>query len=98
LEETVYIHCHHGKHRSPAAASVACVAAGLIPESQGVAVLELAGTSPKYRGLYQSAGEARPLEEALLAELEVAFPERAEIPPMAEAMVALGHTHDHMQS
>ena len=27
LPGPVYIHCHHGKHRSPAAATVACVAA-----------------------------------------------------------------------
>ena len=41
LDGPIYIHCHHGKHRSPAAASVACVAAGLIPESKAVAILEL---------------------------------------------------------
>ena len=32
LDGPIYIHCHHGKHRSPAAASVACFAAGLIPK------------------------------------------------------------------
>jgi protein tyrosine phosphatase (PTP) superfamily phosphohydrolase (DUF442 family) len=31
LEGPLYIHCHLGKHRSPAAASAACVAAGLLP-------------------------------------------------------------------
>src|SRR5262245_58106552 len=30
LPGPIYIHCHHGKHRSPAAATVACVAAGLV--------------------------------------------------------------------
>lgn len=96
LEGPVYIHCHHGKHRSPAAASVACVAAGLLPESQALSVLELAGTSPSYRGLYESAEETRPLEAALLEELEFEFRETVEAPPMAEAMVALEHTHDHI--
>jgi protein tyrosine phosphatase (PTP) superfamily phosphohydrolase (DUF442 family) len=97
LDGPIYIHCHHGKHRSPAAASVACVAAGLIPASKSLAILELAGTSPNYRGLYQSAREVKPLEDALLDELEVEFPETAEIPPLAEAMVAMEHTHDHLQ-
>lgn len=97
LEGPIYIHCHHGKHRSPAAASVACVSAGLIPPSAAVSVLELAGTSPNYRGLYQSADEAKPLEAALLGELNLEFPETAEIPPLAEAMVALEHTHDHIK-
>jgi protein tyrosine phosphatase (PTP) superfamily phosphohydrolase (DUF442 family) len=96
LEGPVYIHCHHGKHRSPAAASVACVTAGLIEPSQALSVLELAGTSPNYRGLYKSAEEARPLEAALLKELQVEFRERVEVPPMAEAMVGLEHTHDHL--
>jgi protein tyrosine phosphatase (PTP) superfamily phosphohydrolase (DUF442 family) len=98
LDGPIYIHCHHGKHRSPTAASVACVSAGLIPPSASVAVLELAGTSPHYRGLYQSAQEARPLETALLDELDVAFPETARIPPIAETMVALEHTHDHLKT
>lgn len=97
LDGPIYIHCHHGKHRSPAAASVACVAAGLVPESQSVAILDLAGTSPNYRGLYESARKVKPLEAALLDELEVDFREAAEVPPMAEAMVAIGHTHDHLK-
>jgi protein tyrosine phosphatase (PTP) superfamily phosphohydrolase (DUF442 family) len=98
LEGPIYIHCHHGKHRSPTAASVACVAAGLVPESQSVAILELAGTSPKYRGLYQSAREAKPLEASLLEELEAEFPEQAQLPVIAEAMVALEHTYGNMKS
>lgn len=97
LDGPIYIHCHHGKHRSPAAASVACVAAGLIPKTDSMAILTLAGTSPHYRGLYQSAQEAKPLEEALLDELEVAFPETAQVPPLAEAMVAMERTHDHLK-
>ena len=97
LEGPIYIHCHHGKHRSPAAASVACVAAGLIPESTSVAILELAGTSANYRGLYESARTAKPLDVALLNKLEVDFRESAEVPPMAEAMVAIGQAHDHLK-
>lgn len=97
LEGPIYIHCHHGKHRSPAAASVACVAAGMLPASDAVAVLKVAGTSPNYRGLYQSAERTQPLEAALLDQLSVDFRESVEIPPLAEAMVALEHTHDHMK-
>ena len=98
LEGPVYIHCHHGKHRSPAAASVACVSAGLIPRSEGLLVLDIAGTSPHYRGLFQAAEEASAFENALLDQLQVEFREIADIPPMAEAMVAIGHTHDHLKT
>lgn len=96
LQGPIYIHCHHGKHRSPAAASVACVSAGLIPESEAVAVLHLAGTSPNYRGLFKAASEARPLNARMLDELEVDYTEVAEVPPLAEAMVAIEHAHDHL--
>lgn len=96
FDEPIYIHCHHGKHRSPAAASVACVAAGLIPKSKALEVLELAGTSPNYRGLFESARNVRPLETALLDELKVNFTASVEVPPSAEAMVAIEHTYGHL--
>lgn len=97
FEGKIYIHCHHGKHRSPAAASVACVAAGLVPRSEGLAILQLAGTSHHYRGLYESARVVTPLETALLDELQVEFTESVDLPPMAEAMVAMEHTHEHLK-
>ncbi|MCA9214287.1 MAG: hypothetical protein KDB27_14545 [Planctomycetales bacterium] len=97
LDGPIYIHCHHGKHRSPTAATVACVAAGLVPKTQSEAILELAGTNLNYRGLYEAARNVKPLEAALLDELEVDFRETAEVRPIAEAMVAMGHTHDHLK-
>jgi protein tyrosine phosphatase (PTP) superfamily phosphohydrolase (DUF442 family) len=97
LPGPIYIHCHHGKHRSPAAATVACVAAGLVEPSQAEGILRVAGTSPSYEGLYESARAARKLEASLLDELQAEFPETAKIPPLAEAMVGLEHTHDHLK-
>lgn len=98
LEGPVYIHCHHGKHRSPAAAVVACVSAGLIPPDGATSILHAAGTSPNYRGLYQSAESARTFEKKLLDELEAEFPAVAPIPPMAEAMIGIEHAHDHLKA
>lgn len=97
LPGPIYIHCHHGKHRSPAAAAVACVEAGLIPHEDALAILKLAGTSENYRGLYESADSARPLGEEALAALTIEFQSTAAIPPLAEAMVAIEHTHDHLK-
>ncbi len=90
----IYIHCHHGKHRSPAAATVACVSAGMLPPSAAASVLELAGTDPHYGGLYRSAQEARPMTHDMLQALQVEFRESVEVPPMADAMVALERSHD----
>ena len=98
LEGPIYIHCHHGHHRSPAAAAVACVSAGFIEPSAALGVLQAAGTSQNYRGLYQSAGAARKLDDALLDALQAEFPEVAKLPPLAEAMVAIERTHDHLKA
>ena len=98
LPGPIYIHCHHAKHRSPAAAATACVAAGLIDPSSALSVLEIAGTSSHYRGLFESAQSALPLDKAVLDQLAPDFPETAKLPVMAEAMVALEHTHDHLKA
>lgn len=97
LPGPIYIHCHHGKHRSPAAAASACVAAGIMSNEEGLAFLEIAGTGKNYRGLFQSVREARPLDAKTLSEANVEFPEVAKIPPLADAMIAIEHTHDHLK-
>ncbi len=51
LPGPVYIHCHHGKHRSPAAAAVACVGVGFIDNKTANAFLKQAGTNPLPRTL-----------------------------------------------
>jgi protein tyrosine phosphatase (PTP) superfamily phosphohydrolase (DUF442 family) len=98
LPGPIYIHCHHGHHRSPAAAVVACVGAGLIAPSDAALVLQVAGTSEQYRGLYQAAQSARALDEALLDELVCEFPSIAKLPPLAEAMVLVEQTHEHLKA
>jgi protein tyrosine phosphatase (PTP) superfamily phosphohydrolase (DUF442 family) len=97
LPGPIYIHCHHGKHRSPSAAAVACVGAGLLDRSLAETVLRSAGTSENYQGLYASARAAEQFDAALLDALQADFPEASAVPPLAEAMVALEHTHDHLK-
>ncbi len=96
LPGVIYIHCHHGRHRSPAAAAVACVGAGLIPPQRAREVLQVAGTSPHYRGLFRSVERARKLLPDALEQRPVRFPQVAKLPPLAEAMVHLEHTWSHL--
>lgn len=98
LPGPTYIHCHHGKHRSPAAAAVACVGAGFITHDDAATVLKVAGTSEAYRGLYQSADAAKRFDQALLDELQAEFPATAKLPAMAEAMVEVEHIHDRLKA
>ena len=87
LPGPIYIHCHHGKHRSPAAAMVACIGAGFVESEKGVRFLRMAGTSQRYVGLYAAVGKARPFEEDELDRLDFAFPKVTNVPPLAKAMV-----------
>jgi protein tyrosine phosphatase (PTP) superfamily phosphohydrolase (DUF442 family) len=98
LPGPIYIHCHHGKHRSPAAAAAACACIGALTSAQAQQALKTAGTSPNYRGLYDSVRAAKPLAPRTLNVLEVEFHETEEIPPLADAMVTIEHHHDHLKS
>ncbi len=98
LDGSIYIHCHHGKHRSPAAAAVACIAAGELAPADGLKVLELAGTSPEYRDLFKAVRHVEPIDETELLEFSIEFHETVDVPPMAEAMVAIEQTHDRLKA
>lgn len=89
LPGPIYIHCHHGKHRSPAAAVSACISLGYLPPKVGVRTLELAGTSQNYSGLYRSVRNTRKLTIATIKTTEVQFCETVEPPPIVEVMTQL---------
>lgn len=50
----VYVHCHHGKHRGPAAAQIARIAVDGVSRAQAVSDLAVSGCSPDYPGLFRS--------------------------------------------
>ncbi len=97
LAGPIYIHCHHGKHRSPTAATVACVGAGFLSPENAHSILQTAGTSDHYRGLYDSAEHARQFEDQVLDALRVEFREVAPLPPLAESMVEIEKTFDRIK-
>jgi protein tyrosine phosphatase (PTP) superfamily phosphohydrolase (DUF442 family) len=96
LPGPIYVHCHHGKHRSPAAAAAACVAAGFASPDAAIPILELAGTSKSYRGLYRTVARVQPIDHAELDHLEMEFKPIVQVPPLAEAMVSIGQVHDRL--
>jgi len=53
-EGPIFVHCHHGKHRGPAAAAVVALGAGKIDGEEARALLEMAGTSRGYDGLWRA--------------------------------------------
>jgi protein tyrosine phosphatase (PTP) superfamily phosphohydrolase (DUF442 family) len=96
-EGPLYIHCHHGKHRGPAAAATGCVAAGLITNDEATAVMKKMGTDPKYTGLWKSAREAKAIPPGELKNRAIELKEITPVPPIAEAMVVIDEKFDHLK-
>jgi protein tyrosine phosphatase (PTP) superfamily phosphohydrolase (DUF442 family) len=97
LPGPVYVHCHHGKHRSAAAVAVACVYNGSLAPQRAESVLRTFGTGENYKGLWKAAREARPVGSAELRGLDVKFVETTPVPPLAEAMILLDRHADHLK-
>jgi protein tyrosine phosphatase (PTP) superfamily phosphohydrolase (DUF442 family) len=97
LPGPIYLHCHHGKHRGPAAAAVACVVAGKIDNDQAVKAMKSMGTGEQYLGLWASARAAKPADRDALRQLKVDYREIAAVPPLAEAMVALDEALENLE-
>jgi protein tyrosine phosphatase (PTP) superfamily phosphohydrolase (DUF442 family) len=90
----IYIHCHHGKHRGPVAAAVACIAAGDTLSKDAVQILVRAGTSKDYTGLWRDVEKyAPPPEGAELPELV----EIAEVGSFTAAMAQVDRAYDNLK-
>lgn len=84
-----YVHCHHGKHRGPAAAAVLCEASQGWSPTEAEAYLKKAGTSMDYPGLHRSVASFQKPDAAALEALPGTFPEAAATPSLVQAMVSL---------
>lgn len=93
----VYVHCHHGKHRGPAAVAVICVGNdGWLPETAGQ-LLRQAGTSTEYPGLYRVATNTPAVSAAALAAVGE-LPELQSSSSVVQAMVALDQHSDRLKA
>ena len=97
LPGPIYIHCHHGLHRGPSAAAVACMAtAGWTPQ-QALAWLDLAGTSTNYPGLFKTVAAFQPPSPKVLKKTSGKFPEISPISPLADVMVDIDGRVDNLK-
>lgn len=88
LSGPIFVHCHHGLHRGPAAVAVLAEATASWSTHQAVAWMRQAGTSPDYAGLYRCAAS---FTAPTAAELSAVgdLPEVARTSSLVEAMVAI---------
>ncbi|MBL9127566.1 MAG: hypothetical protein JNL97_07965 [Verrucomicrobiales bacterium] len=89
---SIYVHCHHGRHRGPAAAALLCQTTEGWSHRQATDWLKLAGTSPDYPGLYRSVNAFTP---ALRSD-PLPRPDLPEISPPSTTVDAMVQLDDRM--
>lgn len=94
----VYIHCHHGKHRSAGAAGAAAVSLGWLTNDEAIAKLKVSGTSPSYKGLYECVTVAYPVNAAEWNTVPNSFPEVSRPSGYVESMVDIDEVFDHLKA
>jgi len=94
----IFVHCHHGKHRGPAACGIARMVLDGVSNDDAVADMKLAGTDPKYAGLYESIRTFKVPTAAELAGVKADLPEVAPPGTRAAAMSAIDQSWDRMKA
>lgn len=97
LPGPVYLHCHHGMHRSAGAAGAAAVTLGFLTPAQATAKLKISGTSPSYIGLYQCVAVAAIASMDELNAAPADFPEVWRTTGLVKTMVEVDETFDHLK-
>src|SRR5262249_47684621 len=90
LPGPIYIHCHHGKHRGPAAAAAIHLCLDdKCSVNQAIAEMRRAGADPHYTGLYAVPKSLVSPSSKDLDELPADFPEVAKVSGLAQFMVEI---------
>jgi hypothetical protein len=89
LPGPIYIHCHHGKHRSAGAAAAVAASLGWMSPQAAIARMKVSGTSESYPGLYRCAATAQVLAAALIDTASAQWPAVTRPSGMVESMVAI---------
>jgi hypothetical protein len=88
LPKPLYLHCHHGKHRSAGAAATVGVSLGWLTNAEGAALMKAAGTAEGYKGLWSCTAKASPMMAAAIDAARADFPEVTKPDSLVAAMVA----------
>jgi len=98
LPHPIYIHCHHGKHRSAAAAGAAVVTLGYSTPTEAEGRMKVSGTAPNYTGLFACVASATIATEAQLAAASAKFPEVYKTSDFVSTMVEVDEVNDHLKA
>ena len=98
LPRPIYVHCHHGKHRSAGAAGSVAVTLGWATSDDAVARMKVAGTAPAYEGLYRCTAGASRVTDALLDAARADFPEVSKPRGFVRGMVEIDVAWDNLKA
>lgn len=82
----IYVHCHHGKHRSASALGTALVQGGKLTPEQAIGRMKVSGTAENYQGLWQAVQQSKPLDASELKADIGRFPSIARVSGMVATM------------
>ena len=97
LPKPLYLHCHHGKHRSAGAAATVAVSLGWLTNAQAAAQMKVSGTAEGYKGLWSCAAKAAPMMSAAIDAARAYFPEVTKPDSLVAAMVAADEALDRLR-
>jgi protein tyrosine phosphatase (PTP) superfamily phosphohydrolase (DUF442 family) len=98
LPGPIYVHCHHGKHRSAGAAAAITLALGELDEAGAKARMKVSGTAADYKGLWACASETPRADKATLDAASNAFPSRWKSTGLVQLMVDIDYALDNVKS
>jgi len=94
VDRPIYVHCHHGQHRGPAATAIVCIAADGLDAGDALSILKTAGTGKEYAGLWRDvANFSLPATDAAIPELH----EVAQVKSLTAAMAGLDRHWDNLK-
>jgi protein tyrosine phosphatase (PTP) superfamily phosphohydrolase (DUF442 family) len=98
LPGPIYVHCHHGKHRSAGAAAAITLALGELDEAGAKARMKVSGTAADYKGLWACASETPLADKETLDAASNAFPSRWKSTGLVQLMVDIDYALDNVKS
>lgn len=98
LEGPIYIHCHHGKHRGPAAVAAAMrLLSTRWTAETAEQWMKTAGTDPKYSGLYRDIQACAPYDAQEWETVDRKWLSQAPVADLTSRMVEIDHLWDRIK-
>lgn len=94
----VYIHCHHGKHRSAGAAAAVAASLGWLTPEGGVERMKVSGTAANYKGLYACASASQVLDASVIDSAPADFPSVSKPSGFVKGMVEMDEIYEHLKA